>query len=71
MTATEIINERIELRKLRNQHHRATLIAIHGSCTPFTQSEYNKVQVKQKSVFRKGKTHAFRNLWNHNNITLQ
>lgn len=55
-------------RKQRNKHHRNTLVAIHGACKPFSQNEYNKIGTRQKSVFRKGKTFAFNNLWNHNNL---
>lgn len=57
-------------RKQKCLSHHATIVAIHGHCKPFSQSEYNKIQAKQKQSFRKGKTFAFKGLWNHNNLTL-
>lgn len=57
-------------RKQKCLSHHATVVAIHGHCKPFSQSEYNQIQAKQKQSFRKGKTFAFRGLWNHNNLTV-
>ena len=70
MTMKEVIAYSEAKRKQKCLSHHATVVAIHGHCKPFSQSEYNQIQAKQKQSFRKGKTFAFRGLWNHNNLTL-
>ena len=59
-----VLNSRIK----RCSERLSEVRLIYGEIRPFTVKEWNGVVVKRKSVFRKGKTYAFRGLWNHYNI---
>jgi hypothetical protein len=71
MKMKELIEYRSNKRKQKCLQHHKTMVAIHGYCKPFNQSEYNKVATKQKASFTKGKGFAFKGLWNHNNINFK
>jgi hypothetical protein len=71
MTKQELIEYRADKRKQKCLHHHRAMVAIHGNCEPFNQSEYNKVITKQKASFTKGKGFASKGLWNHNSINLK
>ena len=48
----------------------AEVRSIYGEIRPFNAKESKQVITRGKSVFRKGKTHAFRGLWVHYNVPL-
>ena len=57
-------------RKKRCSDRLSEVRSIYGEIRPFTIVESNKVIIKRKSVFRKGKTYAFKGLWNHYNVPI-
>ena len=71
MTMQEVIAYSENKRKQKCLQHHQAVVAIHGYCKPFTQSEYNKIETKQKGASRKGKTFAFKGLWNHKRINFK
>jgi len=71
MTMKELCEYVDRTRKQRNNIHLELVRYEYGEIRSFTAKESNQVVTKQKSVFRKGKTHAFKRLWSHYNIPLQ
>jgi len=70
MTMTELCEYTKTTRRNRNNAHLELVRLQHGEIRGFTAKESAKVEIKRKSVFRKGKTHAFTRLWNHYNIPI-
>ena len=71
MTMKELCEYSEGARRNRNNAHLELVRLQYGEIRNFTAKESSKVITRGKSVFRKGKTHAFRGLWNHNNVPLQ
>ena len=71
MTMKELCEYSEGARRNRNNAHLELVRLQYGEIRNFTAKESSKVVTRGKSVFRKGKTHAFRGLWNHNNVPLQ
>lgn len=71
MTMKELCEHVETTRRTRNNAHLELVRLQYGEIRNFTAKESSKVVTRGKSVFRKGKTHAFRGLWNHNNVPLQ
>jgi len=65
MTMREVLVYQREVKKLRGEQNRLRIISS-GVCSGLTNSEYNKVIIRQKSVFRKGKSFASTRLWSYN-----
>ena len=70
MTMQEACDYAEHTRKFRNNMHLELVRSTYGEIRCFTAKESSKVVTRGKSVFRKGKTHAFRGLWNHHNIPI-
>ena len=70
MTMKELCEYVETTRRTRNNVHLELVRYEYGEIRSFTAKESNQVVTKQKSVFRKGKTHSFRGLWNHNNVPI-
>jgi hypothetical protein len=70
MTMKELCEYVETTRRTRNNIHLELVRYEYGEIRSFTAKESNQVVTKQKSVFRKGKTHSFRGLWNHNNVPI-
>ena len=70
MTMTELCEYANTTRRQRNNTHLELVRLQYGEIRCFTAKESNQVGTKQKSVFRKGKTHAFTRLWNHRNVPI-
>jgi hypothetical protein len=66
MTMKEACRYKVETIADRCKLHRESS-AIHGPCKGLTDAEYYKVPTRQRSTFRKGKTHAFTRLWVYHN----
>ena len=71
MTMKELCAYSENTRKSRNNGHLELVLLQYGEIRPFTAKESKQVITRGKRIFRKGKTHAFRGLWNHNNVPLQ
>lgn len=71
MTMQEACEYRERTRKFKNNTHLELVRLQYGEIRCFTAKESSKVFTKGKSVFRKGKTHAFTRLWNHNNVPIE
>ena len=70
MDMKEACEYMVNSRKQRCNERLAEVRSIHGEIRPFNAKESKQVIVRGKSVFRKGKTHAFRGLWVHYNVPL-
>lgn len=70
MTMQEACEYKENSRKFRNNAHLELVRSTYGEIRCFTAKESSKVVTRGKSVFRKGKTHAFRGLWNHHNVPI-
>lgn len=71
MTMKEACEYSEGARRNRNNGHLELVRLQYGEIRSFTAKESNQVITRGKSVFRKGKTHAFTRLWSHNNVPLQ
>jgi hypothetical protein len=71
MTMKELCEYSERTRRVKCNTHLELVRYEYGEIRSFTAKESNQVVIKQKSVFRKGKTHAFKRLWSHYNIPLQ
>ena len=71
MTMKELCEYTKTTRRNKNNAHLELVRIQYGEIRCFTAKESSKVVTRGKRVFRKGKTHAFRGLWNHNNVPLQ
>ena len=71
MTMKELCEYSSRARRAKCNLHLELVRLQYGEIRNFTAKESSKVITRGKSVFRKGKTHAFRGLWNHNNVPLQ
>jgi hypothetical protein len=70
MTMQELCEYVETTRRNRNNTYLELVRLQYGEIRSFTAKESAKVEIKQKSVFRKGKTHAFTRLWNHRNVPI-
>lgn len=70
MTMQEACAYVVRTRSVKNNTHLELVRSTYGEIRGFTAKESSKVVTRGKSVFRKGKTHAFTRLWNHNNIPI-
>jgi hypothetical protein len=61
-----VVNSRVKRCSERLSEVRSS----YGEIRSFTAKEWSGVVVRRKSVFRKGKTYAFRGLWNHYNVPI-
>jgi hypothetical protein len=71
MTMKELCEYTKTTRRNRNNMHLELVRLQYGEIRGFTAKESGKVITRGKSVFRKGKTHAFKGLWSHYNVPLQ
>ena len=71
MTMKEVCEYKERTRKFKCNMHLELVRLQYGEIRSFTAKESNQVITRGKSVFRKGKTHAFTRLWSHNNVPLQ
>lgn len=71
MTMKELCEYSENARRSRNNGHLELVRLQYGEIRSFTAKESKQVITRGKSVFRKGKTHAFTRLWSHNNVPLQ
>ena len=65
MTMKELCEYSERARKSRNNGHLELVRLQYGEIRPFTAKESKQVITRGKRVFRKGKTHSFRGLWNY------
>lgn len=65
MTMKELCEYSERARRNRNNGHLELVRLQYGEIRSFTAKESKQVITRGKSVFRKGKTHSFRGLWNH------
>ena len=70
MTMQEVCEYVVRTRSVKNNTHLELVRLQYGEIRGFTAKESSQVVIKQKSVFRKGKTHAFTRLWNHRNVSI-
>lgn len=70
MTMNELCAYSERIRRVKCNTHLELVRYEYGEIRSFTAKESNQVVTKQKLVFRKGKTHSFRGLWNHNNVPI-
>ena len=54
-------------KKLRASEHRRKH-AHDGLCSGLTQSEYNKMTVRQKTTFSKARKFTHNRMWKYNNL---
>jgi hypothetical protein len=71
MTMKELCEYGERTRRVKCNSHLELVRLQYGEIRNFTAKESKQVITRGKSVFRKGKTHAFRGLWNHNNVPIQ
>jgi len=71
MTMKELCAYSESTRKFKCNSHLELVRLQYGEIRSFTAKESKQVITRGKRVFRKGKTHSFRGLWNHNNVPLQ
>ena len=71
MTMQELCEYSERTKRNRNNAHLELVRLQYGEIRNFTAKESSQVVTRGKSVFRKGKTYAFKGLWNHNNVPLQ
>ena len=62
MTMKELCNYSLQQKKLRAAEHRRKH-AHDGSCSGLTQSEYNKMAVRQKTTFSKARKFTHNRMW--------
>ena len=62
MTMKELCNYSLQQKKLRAAEHRRKH-AHDGVCSGLTQSEYNRVTVRQKSTFSKARKFTHNRMW--------
>ena len=61
----ELCNYSIQQKKLRAAEHRRKH-AHNGMCSGLTQSEYNKMTVRQKTTFSKARKFTHNRMWRDN-----
>ena len=69
MTMKEACEYKVQSRRKKAIEHREK-VTKGDYCSGLTEKEYNKVKVKQKASFAKGKSAAFNSVWRHYNIPL-
>ena len=57
----------IQQKKLRAAEHRRKC-EHYGTCSGLTQSEYNKMTVRQKTTFSKARKFTHNRMWKYNNL---
>jgi len=62
MTMKELCNYSLQQKKLRVAEHRRKH-AHDGMCSGLTQSEYNRMTVRQKSTFSKARKFTHNRMW--------
>ncbi len=62
MTMKELCNYSLQQKKLRAAEHRRKH-AHDGVCSGLTQSEYNRMTVRQKSTFSKARKFTHNRMW--------
>ena len=62
MTMKELCNYSLQQKKLRAAEHRRKH-AHDGMCSGLTQSEYNRMTVRQKSTFSKARKFTHNRMW--------
>jgi len=62
MTMKELCNYSLQQKKLRAAEHRRKH-AHDGMCSGLTQSEYNRMTVRQKSTFSKSRKFTHNRMW--------
>jgi hypothetical protein len=70
MTMQELCEYSVSNRKKKCGEYLSMVRETYGDIRGFTAKESSQVVIKRKSVFRKGKTYAFRGLWNHHNVPI-
>jgi hypothetical protein len=70
MTMQEVCEYTERTRRAKCNAHLELVRLQYGEIRGFTAKESSQVVTRQKSVFRKGKTHAFTRLWNHRNVPI-
>ena len=70
MTMKELCEYVERTRRVKCNSHLELVRSEHGEIRCFTAKESKQVVTRGKSVFRKGKTHAFTRLWNHYNVPI-
>jgi len=60
----ELCNYSIQQKKLRAAEHRRKH-AHNGMCSGLTQSEYNKMTVRQKTTFSKARKFTHNRMWKY------
>jgi len=63
----ELCNYSIQQKKLRAAEHRRKY-EHYGTCSGLTQSEYNKMTVRQKTTFSKARKFTHNRMWKYNNL---
>ena len=71
MTMKEVCEYKERTRREKCNTHLTLVRLNYGEIRGFTTKESAKVETRGKSVFRKGKTHAFTRLWNHRNVPIE
>jgi hypothetical protein len=61
----ELCNYSLQQKKLRAAEHRRKH-AHDGMCSGLTQSEYNRMKVRQKSTFSKARKFTHNRMWRDN-----
>jgi len=72
MTMKEACQYKIDTARKRNRDHmRKVLIEVGPDAVidGFTDKEWNRMEVRQKTSFAKGKSAAYTSVWRHNNLT--
>ena len=62
MTMKDLCNYSLQQKKLRASEHRRKH-AHDGVCSGLTQSEYNRMTVRQKSTFSKARKFTHNRMW--------
>jgi hypothetical protein len=65
MTMKELCEYSLQQKKLRASEHRRKH-AHNGMCSGLTQSEYNRMTVRQKSTFSKARKFTHNRMWRDN-----
>jgi hypothetical protein len=65
MTMKELCEYSLQQKKLRARGHRLKH-AHDGMCSGLTQSEYNRMTVRQKSTFSKARKFTHNRMWRDN-----
>ncbi len=70
MTKDEMCEYLVNSRRERGAIHRLE-VTCGDIITGFTDKEYRKIEVRQKSTFSKGKKHTNNRYWDYNNSRIK